>query len=82
MAGDPLILGQAYLKGGNYSAARAQAEKALAVSAQNDTAWALLHSAVKQLNGRKAGCDLAENGWRRSPIHKKRSMNWRSALFL
>lgn len=60
MAGDPLILGQAYLKGGNYSAARAQAEKALAVSAQNDTAWALLHSAVKQLNGRKAGRDLAE----------------------
>ena len=60
MAGDPLILGQAYLKGGNYSAAKAQAEKALAVSAQNDTAWALLHDAVKQLNGRKAARDLAE----------------------
>ena len=60
MAGDPLILGQAYLEGGNYSAAKAQAEKALAVSAQNDAAWALLHRAVKQSNGRKAGRDLAE----------------------
>lgn len=60
MADDPLILGQAYLKGGNYSAARAQAEKALAVSAQNNAAWSLLHGAVKQSSSRKAGHDLAE----------------------
>lgn len=71
MAIDSLALGQAYLKGGNYSAAEQQAEKALAVSPENDTAWALLHSAVKKSKGRQAGRDLAEKWLEALPDSKE-----------
>ena len=71
MAIDSLALGQAYLKGGNYSAAEQQAEKALAVSPENDPAWALLHSAVKESKGRQAGRDLAEKWLEALPDSKE-----------
>ena len=67
---DPLILGRAYLDGGNYTAAKEQAEKALSLSPESDSAWALLHSSVKKSKGLKGGREIAEKWLKTLPDSK------------